>query len=654
MPVSTDYLRSDTAMEQKLLEYVEATSQQSDSWWREGYAGTIENRLSRLDRYRKRYEGRRSVAQLFADAKTEPFLRASNVGVGIEQIFGEWLTANCLTNTVDLDPPLDVFDPQTGKTDDLVEAFYRQQYLQVIQARLTYETICREIFEVGTAISKWENWTQQKLREKSAWVLLDPTTKQPILKPDASGQPIPIEADPTLRAEDLPRLPDGRKVLIGRISGVETVSKGWQPRLRVRTLEQIQAPPTATSPDPNDWDYVHEQYVVNAWWFLGRQGEMFDGNIPKERLNLLWQKLGVTPEEAWRRPNGGLVRPVIVRESHLKFPATQSGQPVELIVLSLPEHKFILSWRLSPFLRRPYFAHQVWHRTNHWMGKGIPETLFSLRNALDMLLNQDLDAGNIYNQPPLLVSSLAGVQDETFEMAGPGAVWMMRDINGVKFLPPPIRSRDPITMLNWLVSMAQRLWGVTDLNLNAPTSSLSPNISTATGVMAIKEQGNIKFGHFIRNIESVRSQELQMMHDLYRELWKGEQLVRDEQGQPTKLTAQRLHDWLQVRAVGDGILSNPLLRQQRLESFMTSHFNAKNPIVMGDPDVLFDLTKQHAEGAGVHLPLKPMKEMEELRTAGLLLKTPTGQRVIPQAMQELQQMLATSQAQGNGNGNGRG
>lgn len=650
MPLSTDYLRTDPTMEQRLFEYIQATADQSESWWREGYPGTLENRLTRLDRYRKRYEARRSVAQLFADVKTQPYRRASNIGVGIEQIFGEWLTAKCLANTVDLDPPLDVYDPKTRRTDEVVESFYRDFYIQQLQARTVYETIAREVFEVGSVVSKWESWAQSKTVERSAWVLIDPATRQPLFRPDPStGEQAPIEADPQTPPDQLPMTPLGQRVLVGRLAGVQTVDSGWQPKLRVRTLEQIQAPPTATSQDPNAWDYLHETYTVNAWWFLSREGEMFDGHIPKERLQLLWQRLGVTPEEAWRRPNGQLVRPVQVRESHLKFPATRSGAPVELIVLSLPEHRFILTWRLSPFPRRPYFVHQVWHRTNHWMGKGIPETVYGLRNAMDALLNQDLDAGNIYNQPPLLISSLAGINDETFEMAGPGAVWYLRDINGVKFLPPPIRQRDPIEMLNWLVSMAQRLWGVTDLNMNAPTSALSPNVSTATGVVQMIQQGDVKFGHFIRNIESVRSQELAMMHELFRELWNGREEIADEQGQPMLLTKLRLHSWLKVRAVGDGVLSNPSLRQQRLEAFMAVHFNAKNPIIAGDSETLFDLTKQHAEGAGLKLPLKPPKELEEMQLARALTQTPSMQRMIPTAMQELQFMMAQA-TKGRANG----
>ena len=88
MPPVSDYLRTDAAMEKKLLEYIEQTSANASSWWHESYIGTTETRASRLDRYRKRYEARRSVASLMSDAKTLPFRGASNVGVGMEQIMG--------------------------------------------------------------------------------------------------------------------------------------------------------------------------------------------------------------------------------------------------------------------------------------------------------------------------------------------------------------------------------------------------------------------------------------------------------------------------------------------------------------------------------------------------------------------------------------
>lgn len=655
----TNYLRTDAAMERKILEYILATTNQSAEWWQEQYAGTSENRKSRLEAYRLRYEARRSVAQLFHDIKIQPFRRASNVGIGIEQIFGEWLVANCLANTVDLDPPVDVYDPKTRKTDEAIEQFYTELLLHEMGIRSeTYENLLREVFTVGSAISKWESTYPTRRREKTMFVLLDPLSNQPLLKPDGTGGFMPIEANPEMPAEELPLDPNtGKRVRVGRISGVEPVINplwgkyAWQPKLKLRTIEQIDVPPTAITQDPDTWDYIHETYVVSAWWFLSREGEMHEGRIPKERLERLWQLIGVRPEEAWRRPNGQLVRPITIRESHLKFPATASGEPVELLVLSLPKQKFILSWRISPFPRRPYFNHQVWHRSNHWVGKGIPETTYGLRNALDALLNQDLDAGNIYNQPPLLISSLAGINDETFEMAGPGAVWYLRDINGIKFLPPPIKSRDPLEMMNWLISMAQRLWGVTDFNLNAPTSSLSPNIRTATGVNAVSQQGNIKFGHFIRNIESIRTQEMKLLHLLMGEMWTGQYEAVGADGKLEIITRERLYPHLRLRALGDGVQSNPVLRQQRLMEAASFHLKMKNPIVANDPDVLYDLTDQINEAAGIVLPIKKPQEMEEMRLAALLAKTQTVQRVIPVAMQELQLMMAQAQAEQGGNGN---
>ena len=644
----SNYLRTDETMEKKLYEFIAATSSQSSAWWSESMAGTAETRRSRLDYFRLRYDARRSVASLRSDLKTQPFLRAANVGVGIEQIMGEWLVSDCLANTVDLDPPIQAYDPATRSTNEVVEGFYTEQYVHEMGIRTVYEALVRELFTVGGAISKWEPTARTRQREKTAWVFLDPATKQPLMAPNPqSGQPEPIAADPQMPKEQLPTTPDGRPVLVGRMSNVETVHQGWLPRLRVRTVEQIDVPTTAVTQDPDTWDYIHETYTVNAWWFLGREGEMYDGRIPEDRLKRLWQALGVTPEEAWRNPNGQLVRPVEVRESHLKFPATSTGEPVELIVLSLPKHKFIISWRLSPFTRRPYFNHQVWHRTNHWLGKGIPETVFGLRNAMDALLCQDLNAGELYNQPPLLISSLAGLNDDTFELAGPGAVWYLRDINGVKFLPPPIRNRDPITMLNWLVSMAQRVWGVTDFNLNAPTSSLSPNISTAHGVEAVRQQGNIKFGHFIRNIESIRTQELQMMHQLYRDMWTGEYQTVDAAQQPVMLTRQTLPESVRLRAVGDGIQTNPQLRQQRLTELMLLYAKTQNPFVVGDPDVLYELTSQINDGADVALPIKKPQAMEELRMASQLVQTPTVQHVLPMAMEELKamQIIAAHESQ---------
>lgn len=655
-----DYLKDDLVTERKLLEYINATSAQSQSWWNEQLPGTSENRKSRLERFRLRYEARRSVAQLYNDLKTQPYLRASNVGIGIEQIMGEWLIANTLANTVDLDPPVDVYNPRTRQTDYVVEDFYNEFYIHQIGIRQTYETLTREIFSAGGCFSKWESCYYSRKKERTLSVLFDPFTKQPLMQPGQDGKPQPIPADPETPPEQLPLAPDGMtRMMVGQMSGVEPVVNplfgqyGWHPKLRIRTIEQIDVPPSATTQDPDTWDYYHETYTVSAWYFLGREGEMRDGRIPKERLERLWRVLGITPEQAWLQPNSKLVMPVTVRESHLKFPATASGEPVELVVLSIPRQNFILTWRMTPFNRRPLFNHQVWHRTNHWLGKGIPETIFGLRNSMDALLNQDLDAGNLYNQPPLLISSIAGLNDEMFEMAGPGAVWYLRDINGVKFLPPPIRSRDPIELLNWLVAMAQRLWGVSDLSLNAPTQALSPNVKTATGVAAVTQQANVKFGHFIRNVESVRTLELAMMHQMFGDMWTGQYVTADESGQEAVVDRARLYPHLRVRAVGDGIRTNPLTRQQRFSEFLAQMYQTQNPVVLTNPEVQYEIAQQSMESSGVSLPIMKPQEMDKMRLATALAQTPTVQAVMPQAMQELQAMVTMEKMQEekvNGNG----
>jgi len=644
-----NFLRTDREMEKRLLEYIEATSSQSNGWWNEKRKGTGEDRRGSLNRYRLRYEARRSVAQLFTDAKTEPFLRASNVGIGIEAIMGEWLIANTLGNTVDRDPPLDVFDPRTNTTDNMVRDFYRDYYLRTLGARDVYQDVLREVFSVGGAITKMESSYPSRTVEHELWVLMDPETHAPLMQPDANGEPQPIPADPETSQDELPFSPQsGKRVQVGLLTGVETVRAGWEPKLRVRTVDQIMAPMNTTFSDPNDWDFLHDEYTVSAWWFLERQGEMERGGIPRDRLQQLWKLLNVNPSEAWRKPDGALVQPIRMRESHLKFPATKTGEPVELVVRSLPEYKFILSYRISPFPRRPYFNHKVWSRTNHWMGKGIPETVFSIRNSLDMILNQDLDAGNLYNQPPLLISSLAGVNDENFEQSGPGAVWYLRDINGMKFLPPPIRSRDPIAMLNWLTSMAQRSWGVTDLNLNAPTSSLSPNISTATGVVQTLQQGNIKFAHFVREVESVRSKELGLFHSEMGTRWTGSETYMNGEGVEEVIDRKRLLPHLQVRAVSDGNLTNPLLRQQRLEAVLVNDVN--NPIMQQQPEAMYELTKQYHDAAGVEINLRKPQEIQEMQIAKLLTQTQTLTPLIPQAMEELKAAMAQQAQQQGGKG----
>lgn len=636
-----DLIQDSPAMDKRLLDYILTVANQSQSYWGELVSGTRLSRQDLLKEYRLRYAARRSVAQLLNDVKSAPFKGSSNIGIGLESIFGEYLVPVGLQNTVDLEPQCQAEDIGTGQTDDDLTQAHDHYLRDVLTVRNRYEQVYREVYTVGSAFTKWTWGSVWRQRENVLNVLVDPRMGQPVFTTNQqTGQQEPMVVDPKMPDDLLPVDPfTNQRMKVKRVSSVEMDNLRQGPQMAVRPVEAIDIPSNAIEQDPDLWDYLGDNYTVNALWLLSREGDAFEGKIPTENLRKLWNALGINPNTVWMNPHARLTDPIKIKEFHLKFPVTRSGRPVEIIALIAVDQRLLLTWRLSPFSRRPFFNHQVWGRTNSPLGIGIPESVYGLRNGVDAMLNQDVDAGNLYNHPPLLLSSLAMLEDEDYETTGPGTTWVMQDINGAKFLPPGISQRDPVVMLNWLISMMQRKWGVTDLNMNAPTSSLSPNVSTATGTVAILNQGTVKFGHLTKRFEATRTQELQLLHDM-----KGQMLTKKERvsvgGQLQEVDRTFYRPDIRMRAVGDGVYSNPTIRQQTL--MQAYPLLQTNPFVGGDIETWHDYTEQTLQSLGIRLNIKDSQLLQQAKIATEIAQTPIGQQKLAEAAQllSLQQQMA--------------
>jgi len=645
-------------LDMKILDYVLATLNGSNQWWRESFLNTNQNRRDMVWDWRERYRARRSVAELYQDAKNQPFPNASNLAVGIEQIFGEALVPQTLANTVDLEPMVSVTkegsDEEVPEITQFLDIYLRRKLI----IRDMHEESDREIFKVGTVFHKWTWGSLWRQVEKVIYVLWDPSTRQPVVTfNQETGEPDFIPMDPKTPIEEIPRNAQGVRMVIKRAADVEKVQVMQGPQLSIRPLENIKFPPGATVQDPDKWDYIHDEFPVSPWWFLGREGDPFDGKL--QNLKQLFSAFNIDPSNVHLNPNNNLNRDIPLVESHMKFNVTKRGEPVEIVVLTQPTKKILLGWRVSPFTRRPYFNRQVWSRGQSVTGIGIPESLFALRGAMDGNLNQDQDSGNLYNHPPLLLSSVAMLQDEEYETTGPGSIWTMQDINGAKFLAPPVSKRDPIVMLNWLLTMAQRLWGVTDFNLGAPTGSLSPNIKTATGVAAVTNQTTIKFGHLTKRLEATRTRELQFIVEMF-----GERLVDSPKTKTPIITVdgkevkveRGMFQNIEIRAVGNGIFTNPQVRQQMLSQAYTLYHATQNPYVIGDPENFKQLTRELNESFGLKMTLKDNELIQAIKLIEQVMQIPGGDQVVARNLQSLQlsaaQLVAAVQQGAGQGGNG--
>ena len=647
----SDHILRSPDLDKKLLAYILAVTHESEGWWEETLAGSFLSRRSLVAEWRARYDAQRSTMSLDRDVKEEPFKGASNFGIGAEQIAGEFLVPVMLTNTVGLTPMLQALDLDTEQIDEPLTTFHdRYQRYELAESLALREDSTREVFKVGGVFHKWTYGTLWKQREIDLTVFAHPLTNQPVLQPDpGTGGLEPIPADPKMPEELWPVDPaTGLKLKIAKIPSVNFDLLKEGPQLSIRPIEAIEFPPSARTVDPNTWDWVADNFTVSPWWFLGREGDPFDGKL--QNLDKLWKWLGVDPNNLHLKPDGKtLTQPVKLKEVHTKFPVTSSGKPVEIIALVATEANLLLAWRVSPFPRRPFFNRQVWNRGGHPLGKGIPETVRGIRDALDKSVNQDTDAGDLYNHPPTLLSTLAYVDDEDYEQTGPGTILMVRDINGMKVLAQPPALRNPMERENWLFSMIQRLWGVTDLNLSAPTSSLSPNIQTATAALATLNQGSIKFGHLTRRLSETDSQEFQFCHELFRTMLANPKTI-SVTGQPMVIAPKDREQFFHVNrrivAIGNGVSTNPIMRQRALSEGWL--FIKDNPYIGGDLDVLKDYTEQWLESMGIKLTLKEPQMLQQLQVIQQLLQTAPGQAVIPAAVQQVIGQLQAMEPPTNG------
>ena len=202
-------------------------------------------------------------------------------------------------------------------------------------------------------------------------------------------------------------------------------------------------------------------------------------------------------------------------------------------------------------------------------------------------------------------------------------------------------------MLNWLFGLVQRDWGVTDLNQNAPTSALSPNVSTATGVTAVLSQGNIKFGHLVKRLSETDTKEYDFQHEMWRGMMSLSKTIEVD-GQPQEINSKDREKFFRedvsLRARGDGLTTNPTLRDRTLTEAFAMF--AQDPFIGGDLEVHLDLLKQILAVKGIKLNLKAPDELKFLQLVSAVMRTPMGQQRLTQALGQSMQEMQAAGAQG--------
>jgi len=87
-----------------------------------------------------------------------------------------------------------------------------------------------------------------------------------------------------------------------------------------------------------------------------------------------------------------------------------------------------------------------------------------------------------------------------------------------------------------------------------------------------------------------------------------------------------------VVAVGNGISTNPILRQKALGEYAGAMTSTQNPFVIGDLEVYKQLTEQMTSAFGIDLTLKDPQALQQSKLFLDMMQTPEGQKILPLAM----------------------
>ena len=165
-----------------------------------------------------------------------------------------------------------------------------------------------------------------------------------------------------------------------------------------------------------------------------------------------------------------------------------------------------------------------------------PEFLIGIRNLVDALFNQMIVRGSLNNNPPIITPDQHDPDESPF---GPRVTWATPNPQGYRVLELPKSEQIEFVKLEFLMAMVQKLFGVTDF---VPPSAADSQ-RTATGILTIVGEGNIKFDDMIRALQDVNADLYDFMVQLNADFMTDDFLfmISDTQENPFKKVTKE--DW---------------------------------------------------------------------------------------------------------------
>ncbi len=453
-------------------------------------------RIEQVKEYVKRYEAKRSISGLLGwgddprkNSKDEPWQGCSDVGIPIDAFTIEGLLPRFLKVCYGSKPI--VWVKGTGESDvpkaPIVQEALNYQLTRMIKIYRRMKLIFKTVTMEGDGFAKcvWEKQTRPFNR--IVRYLQNPIDGQLIANPE-TGKPLEVKED------FVPQPLDGFGTLPvmvkDEIQEEKVIYEG--PMVYGRTIKELIIPKNADSPEIEDWDWVCDTYEKTFDWLARREGDIKEGkfkNIDKIKDDVIAKASD---------HNKAMRTPIKIFEWYGKYDINEDNKDEEIIAFVCPKYKVLLGWMLSSFPVRPFFHYQIIPMEGRPFGKGVPEFLIGMRDMIDAIFNQMIDRGSINNNPPVIVPS---DHEDELNPFGPGVKWKSDNPNAYKVLELPKSEQIEFAKMEFLLGMVQKLFGVMDYAV-ADTGGLAGN-RTASGIMSVIGEGNIKFDDMIRALQDI-------------------------------------------------------------------------------------------------------------------------------------------------------
>ncbi len=234
-----------------------------------------------------------------------------------------------------------------------------------------------------------------------------------------------------------------------------------------------------------------------------------------------------------------------------------------------------------------------------------------------------LDRGSITNNPPTIVPPGHDPDENPF---GPGAQWVSDNPLAYRVLELPKSEQIEFKKMEFLLALVQKLFGTTDFT---PPPQMGAQ-RTATGIMTIVSEGNIKFDDMIRALQDVNEDLYDFIVQLNADLIEDE-FVFMVTGQENPFKKINKKGWVgnfDFEAVGNSININREIEQNRatiayrtgMESF------GKNPAIT--PSVMLTLTDNFFTSIDMrNIKLPTIDEIQQQRVKEMAMAIQENERM---------------------------